>query len=133
MNQLGAVCVLDDYGTLRLGGADVEKFLQGQLSNDVRGSRRVRCCAPDCTTPGTHAGTAVADRGADQGDILALLPLELLPTVAALLRRYVLRAKVTISDDSPSYRVLGLAPPDAPARSVRAARRLWCARRPRAL
>ena len=35
MIQPGALCLLEDYGVLRFSGADVQKFLQGQLSNDV--------------------------------------------------------------------------------------------------
>ena len=35
MNEPGAVCLLDDLGTLRLARRRREKFLQGQLSNDV--------------------------------------------------------------------------------------------------
>jgi hypothetical protein len=46
-------------------------------------------------------------------EVLALLPRELLPAIAALLRRYVLRAKVVINDDSSDLRVLGLRSPEA--------------------
>ena len=113
MNQPGALCLLDDLGTLRFSGAEVDKFLQGQLSNDVS-----RLTAGALLRAGVHnpQGRTLALLGlvrADQGDSLALLPRELLPAVAAHLRRYVLRAKVTISDDSAQYRLLGLASADA--------------------
>ena len=113
MNQPGALCLLDDLGTLRFSGAEVDKFLQGQLSNDVS-----KLAAGALLRAGVHnpQGRTLALLGlvrADQGDILALLPRELLPAVAAHLRRYVLRAKVTINDDSAQYRVLGLAGLDA--------------------
>jgi tRNA-modifying protein YgfZ len=113
MNQPGAVCLLDDLGTLRFSGAEVGKFLQGQLSNDLS-----TLSAGALRRAGLHnpQGRTLALLGliaADQGDILALLPLELVATVTTHLRRYVLRSKVTISDDSAHYRVLGLASPDA--------------------
>jgi tRNA-modifying protein YgfZ len=109
MNQPAALCLLDDLGTLRFSGAEVEKFLQGQLSNDVS-----TLTAGALLRAGVHnpQGRTLALLGlvrADQGDILALLPRELLPAIATHLRRYLLRAKVTISDDSAQYRVLGLA------------------------
>jgi len=40
-------------------------------------------------------------------DVLVLLPRELLPNIAALLRRYVLRSKVVISDESEALRIYG--------------------------
>ena len=113
MNQPAALCLLDDLGTLRFSGAEIEKFLQGQLSSDVS-----KLTAGTLLRAGVHnpQGRTLALLGlvrADQGDILALLPRELLPAVATHLRRYLLRAKVTISDDSAQYRVLGVASPEA--------------------
>jgi tRNA-modifying protein YgfZ len=113
MNQPGALCLLEDLGTLRFSGAEVDKFLQGQLSNDVS-----KLTAGALLRAGVHnpQGRTLALLGllrADQGDILALLPRELLPAVATHLRRYLLRAKVTISDDSAQYRVLGVASAEA--------------------
>jgi tRNA-modifying protein YgfZ len=40
-------------------------------------------------------------------DVLALLPRELVPSIAAQLRRYVLRSKVVISDESDALRIYG--------------------------
>jgi folate-binding protein YgfZ len=113
MNQLGAVCLLDDFGTLRFSGADAEKFLQGQLSNDVSKLAPGKLLRAGLHNPQGRTLALLWLIAADQGDILAVLPLELLPTVAAQLRRYVLRAKLTISDDSARYRILGLSGPDA--------------------
>jgi len=115
MSHTGTVCLLDDLGTLRIAGAEAGKFLQGQLSNDV-----TVLSAGTLLRAGLHnpQGRALALLGLiDAGDdgILAVLPRELVSTVAAHLRRYVLRSKVTLSDDSASYRVLGLAGSDAGA------------------
>jgi len=113
MNQLGAVCVLDDFGTLRFSGADVEKFLQGQLSNDVSKLPPAALLRAGMHNPQGRTLALLWLVAADHGDILAVLPFELLSTVTTQLRRYVLRAKVTISDDSAQYRICGLAAPDA--------------------
>jgi folate-binding protein YgfZ len=127
MNQPGALCLLEDYGALRFSGADVLKFLQGQLSNDVMtlgGNLTGGTPAGGTSTGGTllRAGlhnpqgrtlALLALVAVEQGDILALLPLELVTAVAERLRRYLLRARVAISDVSTQMRVVGLASPEA--------------------
>jgi folate-binding protein YgfZ len=113
MNELGAVCLLDDFGTLRFSGADVEKFLQGQLSNDVSKLAPGALLRAGMHNPQGRTLALLWLIAADHGDILAVLPLELLPAMAAQLRRYVLRARLTISDNSAQYRICGLSGPDA--------------------
>jgi folate-binding protein YgfZ len=116
MNQPGALCLLEDYGVLRFGGADVLKFLQGQLSNDVTtlgGTMGGTLLRAGLHNPQGRTLALLALTAVEQGDILALLPLELVSTVAERLRRYLLRAKVAISDVSSQTRVVGLASPEA--------------------
>jgi len=134
MKPGGAIYLLDDLGTLRFAGAEAGKFLQGQLSNDIEAltpGRLLRAglhnpqgrtlallglmsaSPPDATTSSAAAGAGTATAtgagaGAGAEDILAVLPQELLSIVAAHLRRYVLRTKVTISDESARYRILGV-------------------------
>jgi folate-binding protein YgfZ len=113
MNQPGAFCLLQDYGVLRFSGADVVKFLQGQLSNDVTTLAAGTPAAGTLLRAGLHNPQGrtlalLALAAEEQGDILALLPLELVAAVAAHLRRYLLRAKVAINDVSSELRVLGL-------------------------
>jgi tRNA-modifying protein YgfZ len=115
MNQPGTVCLLEDLGVLHIAGAEAGKFLQGQLSNDVSVLSAGTLLRAGLHNPQGRALALLAlIEAADEG-ILAVLPVELVSTVAAHLRRYVLRSKVTISDDSGKYRVLGLAGPDAGA------------------
>jgi folate-binding protein YgfZ len=102
-----AICLLEDFGALRFRGVDAGKFLQGQLSNDM-----ARLAPGSILRAGLHnpqgrtqALLWLAARASD--DILALLPLELAGTVAAQLRRYLLRAKLTLSDESGHTRILG--------------------------
>jgi folate-binding protein YgfZ len=122
MKQLGAVCVLDDFGTLRFSGADVERFLQGQLSNDVSTLSPGALLRAGLHNPQGRTLALLWLIAAGEGDVLAVLPLELLATVAAQLRRYVLRAKLTISDDSAQHRICGLssldAAPELPGRRI---------------
>ncbi|MGH8231954.1 MAG: YgfZ/GcvT domain-containing protein, partial [Steroidobacteraceae bacterium] len=108
MFERDAVCVLDDIGTLRFSGADVEKFLQGQLSNDVSALPPGTLLRAGLHNPQGRVLALLWLTAAEQHDVLALLPRELLPPIADVLRRYVLRAKVVISDDSSQLRVLGL-------------------------
>ncbi|MGH8142221.1 MAG: YgfZ/GcvT domain-containing protein [Steroidobacteraceae bacterium] len=125
-----AVCALDDLGLLSFRGPDAGKFLQGQLSNDTgklhpgallraglhnpqgRTLAVLALAAGPITAAG--AGRAAPGDAAATNEVLALLPRELIAATAATLRRYVLRAKVTISDDSAVYRVYGLTSPAAP-------------------
>lgn len=112
MNEPGAACLLDDYGTLRLRGADVEKFLQGQLSNDVATLPADALLRAGLHNPQGRTLALLWLVAAAPGDILAILPRELLPGIGTQLQRYVLRAKVTISDDSAQHRIWGLAAPE---------------------
>lgn len=98
---------LENCALLRLRGADVASFLQGQLSSDLR-----RLPVGGSQLAGLHnpQGRVIAVlrllRLAED-DILMLLPTELADDVLARLRRYVLRAKVKIENDSPAWCVEG--------------------------
>src|SRR5690348_2269456 len=99
---------LDDLGALRLAGVDAARFLQGQLSNDLG-----RVSAQRSALAGLHnpQGRTIALLRIVQlapHDFLALLPRELAAIVAGRLAKYVLRAKVKITDESQSWRILGL-------------------------
>jgi tRNA-modifying protein YgfZ len=116
MRESAAFYPLEDFGALRFHGPDARGFLQGQLSNDVE-----RLLPGSILRAGLHTaqGRTLAllwlAAGAS-GDILALLPLELVATVATHLRRYQLRAKLTISELDAQQRIYGLYRPiPAPA------------------
>jgi len=99
---------LEDFGALRFQGPETVKFLQGQLSNDM-----TRLRAGAILRAGLHnaQGRTIALlwlEAQSPDDVLALLPLELVAPVAAHLRRYLLRAKLTISDRSAETRIYGL-------------------------
>lgn len=102
------LCGLEDFGALRVQGADAVRFLQAQLSNDVQR------LAPQCSVlAGYHnpQGRVIAlmrlvHLGAD--DVLAILPRELAAPVAQRLGKFLLRAKATVTDASAQWRIGGL-------------------------
>jgi hypothetical protein len=99
---------VSDLGAVRVQGPDAVTFLQGQVSNDVS-----LLTADHALLAGLHnpQGRVIALLqlfwiGAD--DVLAVLPRELAATVAARLAKYVLRAKVKVSDASGDWTAFGL-------------------------
>lgn len=99
---------LADMGVVRVQGADAIKFLQGQVSNDV-----TRLTAQQSVLAGLHnaQGRAIALLRlipAAPDEVLALVPRELAAPVAARLGKFVLRAKVKISDASSEWDVAGV-------------------------
>ncbi len=94
-----------DYGLLHFRGADARKFLQGQLSNDLNALGVDPHGADGLMLAGLHnpqgrvlALLRLAALAPDH--IAALLPTELAESAGALLRRYVLRAKLVISAET---------------------------------
>jgi len=99
---------LADMGVIRAQGADAVKFLQGQVSNDV-----ARLATDRSVLAGLHnaQGRVIALLRmvlAGPEEILAILPRELAAPVAARLSKFVLRAKVKISDASAEWEVAGV-------------------------
>jgi len=94
-------------GVLRLSGADVRRFLQGQLSNDLDLLAAGQPLRAGLHTPQGRV-IAVLQLFALGDDILAVLPGDLADTVRLHLSRYVLRAKVRIEDVSGQYGVFGV-------------------------
>ena len=99
---------LESLGVLRASGPDVRKFLQGQLSNDM-----ARLSPQRALIAGYHnaQGRAIAllrllEIAPDE--VLAILPRELVPAVSARLGKFVLRAKVKLSDESGAWTVWGV-------------------------
>ena len=99
---------LAEFGALRFQGPDARKFLQGQLSNDMARLRAGVILRAGVHNPQgrTIALLWLAEQSSE--DVLAMLPLELVAPVAAHLRRYLLRAKLTISDVSGVTQIYGL-------------------------
>ncbi|MBU3671317.1 MAG: folate-binding protein YgfZ [Sinobacteraceae bacterium] len=101
---------LPDEGVLAVRGADARKFLNGQLSQQL-----LTLGPTEATLAGLHTpqGRTVAIlRVAADGpqDLLCVLPRSLLEGVLALLRKYLLRSKAALSDETPLWRVQGRWP-----------------------
>jgi tRNA-modifying protein YgfZ len=107
------VCALEDFGALRLRGPDTAKFLQGQLSNDMARLAPGAILRAGLHNPQGRTLALLWLSARDGNELLALLPRELAPTVAAHLGRYLLRSKVVISDDSAKTRLYGIWAADA--------------------
>lgn len=99
---------LDDLGVVRFAGADAARFLQGQLSNDIGRVSAERSVLAGFHNPQGRTIALLRIVQIQPNDFLALLPRELAPAVAGRLSKYVLRAKVKVSDDSPGWRITGL-------------------------
>jgi folate-binding protein YgfZ len=99
---------LDRWGVVRASGADVVRFLQGQLSNDVTRLTLERSLVAGLHNPQGRVIAILRLLCVQPDAMLMLLPRELVTLVLERLRRFVLRAKVRLSDATPEWRVLGL-------------------------
>jgi len=106
---------LQTLGALRLRGADVRKFLQGQLSQDLAQLSPVHALYAGYHNPQGRAVALMHLMQLAEDDLLALLPRELVGELATRLRRFVLRAKVQLQDESADWSVTGLLSADAAA------------------
>jgi tRNA-modifying protein YgfZ len=94
-------------GVLAARGADALTFLQGQLSNDTT------LLTPDALqlsgyhTPQGRVIALLRLTAPAPDQVLAVLPRELVAPVVTRLKRYVLRAKVQITDETERWQLLG--------------------------
>ena len=107
-------CSLADLGVLAVRGADARTFLQGQLSNDTARLTPGAAQLSAFHNPQGRTICVVRLVMTQPDEILAVLPVELLAPTITRLRKFVLRAKVTLTDDSAAWRVCGF-PADANA------------------
>jgi tRNA-modifying protein YgfZ len=107
MSEARAHCRLDDMGVLQFSGPDARNFLQGQLSNDLSQLAPGSLLRAGLHNPQGRTLALLWLLEPSPEEILALLPLELLPELAARLRRYLLRSKLSLSDVSTRYRIFG--------------------------
>jgi len=96
-------------GMLRLRGPDAARFLQGQLSNDMQRLDAQRLLLAGLHNPQGRVLALLRLLALEPGHIVALLPAELAAATLATLGRYVLRAKVTISNESTPEALSALA------------------------
>jgi folate-binding protein YgfZ len=105
-----ALIDLSHLGLIRISGEDVQNFLQGQLSCDVRLiDSGTASYGGYCTPKGRLLSSFLIWQDALGKDYLMQLPIELTNTMIKRLRLFVLRAKVTLQDDSNNSVRIGIA------------------------
>lgn len=98
---------LPGLGVIRLAGPDALSFLQGQVTADLRSPEpHVSTLAAWCTPQGRVIALMRVAPHAD--GLLAVLPRELCGSVAGRLARFVMRAKVKVTDASAELAVGGV-------------------------
>jgi folate-binding protein YgfZ len=97
---------------IRFTGPDVVTFLQGQLTQDLEQADASRTLLAACNTPQGRVVAVLRLRRTGSG-MWALVASDLADTVAAHLRRYVLRAKVQIAVDPDALITASAATPES--------------------
>jgi folate-binding protein YgfZ len=95
----------DTLGALRARGADVVPFLQGQLSCDVSRLSAARSLLAGCHNPQGRVLALLQLVQLADGDLLMILPRELIAPLLQRLSKVILRAKVTLTDESNAWRI----------------------------
>lgn len=98
------------YGVLAARGPDARKFLHGQLSQDVNNLATDRVALAGLHNPQGRTLAVLRVVPANATDLLLLLPRELVELVRSTLTKFVLRAKVTLTDESERWTLIGLPP-----------------------
>ena len=98
----------DTLGALRARGADVVPFLQGQLSCDVSRLSAARSLLAGCHNPQGRVLALLQLVQLADGDLLMILPRELIAPLLQRLSKFILRAKVTLTDESNAWRITTL-------------------------
>lgn len=99
--------VLDDWGVLRVSGADAITFLNGQLTQQMAGLPADEArLAGYCSAKGRLLATFVVWSAA-QDDVLLACSADIAAATAKRLSMYVLRAKCRVQDVSAEFVVMG--------------------------
>lgn len=115
MNMSLARIPLDDFGLIGARGPGARSFLQGQLSQDVLALGAARVALAGLHNAQGRALAILRLVPLDDDDLLLMLPAELVAATLQRLRRFVLRAKLTLADESAAWIRAGLAGPGAAA------------------
>jgi tRNA-modifying protein YgfZ len=105
---------LKSLGALHARGRDVVAFLQGQLSNDVGTLAAERSLLAGYHNPQGRVLALLRLLEPAPGEVLAILPRELVTPVVSRLKTFILRSKVELADASGAWRIEGLVGPGTP-------------------
>jgi folate-binding protein YgfZ len=107
-------CDLAPYALLAFDGPDAATFLQGQLTSDVLSLSGEGCeYSSYCSPSGRVLANLLVWRAGAGDGFRALVPAESAAFVAQRLAKFVLRAKVSVSDASAACARLGVGGPGA--------------------
>lgn len=102
-----ALVDLSHLGLIRVSGADMRSFLQGQLTNDVhKVGPELAQLSSYCSPKGRMLGSFLIFQR--DGDLYLQLPAERLGAILKRLRMFVLRAQVTLDDVGNELAAVGL-------------------------
>ena len=107
-----AVSPASRFTLLLFRGADAKDFLQGQVTCDLEQVTAERAQFGGYCTPKGRLLANFLLLSSNQG-YLMYLPADIASSVAARLKKFILRSKVTI-DEASGWRALGVMGPDAP-------------------
>jgi folate-binding protein YgfZ len=107
--ERAALVPLTHLGVVSVTGADAADFLQNQLTSDVRQvSKAVAQLSGYCNPKGRLIATFLVALQEETYRLIA--PAELVPVLAARLKKFVLRAKVAITEEA-AFPLLGVCGP----------------------
>ena len=109
MSQTPTAYRLSALGIVAIRGPDARRFLQGQLSCDVIGAPVGRVVFGGLHNPQGRVIALLQLAVAGDSELLAVLPRERAAVITARLQRFVLRAKVTLTDESARYSIDGFS------------------------
>ena len=114
---------LSHFGLIRFSGADAQTFLHNQLTCDVAAVGPASgTYGGYCTPKGRVLATFLLWRAGE--DFFMQLPSSLRDPIQRLLSKFVLRAKVKVTDATPDWLLLGISGNDAAANLQRAVGKL---------
>lgn len=111
MTHAASPLLLPHLGVIAVRGADARQFLNGQLSQDVLHLAPDRVELAGLHNPQGRAIALMRLVPVGPADVLVVLPRPLVAEILAALRKYLLRAKATIADESARWRIEGLTAP----------------------
>ncbi|MCU0761190.1 MAG: hypothetical protein MUF07_18595 [Steroidobacteraceae bacterium] len=108
MNTSLEIVPLESLAVISARGPDARKFLQGQLSQDVAALGTGRVALAGLHNPQGRALAILRLVPLADDALLLVLPAEIATAIIQRLRRFVLRAKVAIEDESTAWLRVGV-------------------------
>jgi folate-binding protein YgfZ len=107
---------LHSFAAIKITGPDARSYLQGQLSNDLDALTPAHSMLASCNSSQGRVQAVLHWVERDDG-LVAILPRVLMDATLVRLRKYVLRAKLTIEDQRDSMQISWLDRSDLEAKA----------------